>query len=194
MRRQPLARASRLDGRIDDWRAQRDPVRIAAWLTGEEAQLLDRVAEHKADLEDRHRADGHRTRPGFFIAACKDVAVECEFQSTDVRLAVDRALQKLRDARADYVVAPHGTVAAVIRAAHADPHVQEAPRRLPDRRQLVASPVTVTYRIGSGLCVDGRSSASWDVHEAVAENPELVTQAMQALLAAWSLMSDRTQH
>ena len=190
----PIGPRPELDGRIDDWRGQRDPIRIAAWLTEEEGRLLELVAECNADLEDCHRAAGHRTRPGFFVAACKDVAMDCGLQSADVRLAVDRALQKLRDARADYLVAPHGTVAAVLRAAHADPNLQAYLARLSDDHELVASPMKVTYRTAAGICVDRRSSASWDVHEAVAHNPKLVTQAIQAALAAWSLMSDRSEH
>lgn len=190
---EPIGARVELDGRIDDWHGQRDPIRIAAWLTGEEARLLELVAERKADLEDSHRTAGHRNRPGFFVAACADVAIVCGLHSTDVRLAVDRALQKLRDARADYVCAPHGTVAAVIRAVEADPHVQAHVAELPDKHQLVATPMPVTYRIGTGICVDGRSSAGWDVNEAVTKKPALVTHAIQAVLAAWGVMSDRSQ-
>ncbi len=182
-----------LDGKIEDWLGRRAPVRLAAWLTSDESEVLDRVADRYADLKDAHRASGRRERPNFVGPACADVASEYRMASIDVRLVLDRALQKLRDARADYAYAPQGTVAAVIRFAQADPVVRAHLARLPDGHELCADPMPAVYRPGIGIHVGGRPASGWDLYEVAAADPQLITDAIDCIVRIWSRISDRSQ-
>lgn len=183
-----------LDGKLEDWFGDRAPIRLTAWLTPDEAALLDAVATRYADLKDAHRATRTKSRPRFVIAACTDIAHHRGIDVIDVRLAVDRALQKLRDARSDFADAPHGTVAALIRCAQQDPAVQAHLEGLRDGRQIGQTTPPVVYRAGLGLFVGGRSAAGWDANEDDQQEPQPLRQAMEAILQTWGHMSDRSKN